>query len=214
MRSLLCTTVVVLASSLALGLMGACSDEAIVLARVPDAPDGGEAGEGARCADDDDCTGSTFCARGRCGDVGGVCEARPVVCGEEAAPVCGCDGVTYWNDCLRRAAGITAARPGDCTVRPRLCGGRPGPPKGGGGPDHSEGCPRGAFCARLLPASSDSSSTCPPEIMGTCWALPAVCPAQAGADRWVSCGPEAGPCTTTCDAIRTGEPYRRAVACP
>ena len=36
------------------------------------------------------------------------------MCEEAPQPVCGCDGITYWNDCLRRAAGITAKRFGEC----------------------------------------------------------------------------------------------------
>jgi hypothetical protein len=206
--------VVALATSLTLAAslgVGACSNEEVVLAKVPDEPDGGAGNDPKRCAVDTECEGASFCARARCGDVGGTCEARPVLCGDQAAPVCGCDGVTYWNDCLRRAAGVVAGRPGECPFeRARLCATTKGRPKPGG-PEGGESCSPGTFCARLLPGLA----ACSRDVPGTCWALPAVCPIEGGGDRWFRCGgPGARQCATTCSAIRTGEPHQRATVCP
>lgn len=200
----------------ALALAPACSDEEIVLARLPPRSEVGTSGEGQRCVDGADCAGSSYCARSSCGDVAGTCEARPVVCEEDAKPVCGCDGVTYWNDCLRRAAGMTSARAGECGVSGRECGRRM---KGGpapGSPDGAQGCPPGVVCARLLPPEVDTTlpGSCPPDLSGTCWALPVVCPDRGGIDRWVDCDPFHTSCVSTCDAIKSGLPHKRATACP
>lgn len=195
-------------------LVSACAEEEIVLARLPPAKDAGAPIETKRCVDDVDCGGVAFCARVECGDLAGNCVARPIVCEEEPAPVCGCDGITYWNDCLRRAAGITAMRPRECDFTiAQMCGLKPVP---GPAPGPGEACPPGFFCARLLapPPPGPPPTQCPPEVPGTCWGLPAVCPSRLDSDRWTSCGGPDPRCKTTCEAIRTGEPHRRANACP
>ena len=46
----------------------------------------------------------------------GVCERKPEVCAEIYEPVCGCDGVTYANDCSRRQMGAGFGTPGECRV--------------------------------------------------------------------------------------------------
>jgi len=47
-------------------------------------------------------------------DLLGVCVPRPDICPDVFDPVCGCDGVTYANDCLRLNAGATLAHAGAC----------------------------------------------------------------------------------------------------
>lgn len=67
---------------------------------------------------------------------GGVCVKKPQVCPDVWAPVCGCDGKTYGNDCERLAAGAALGHKGEC--------GQPPPPPPcckNICPDPSKGCP-------------------------------------------------------------------------
>jgi hypothetical protein len=44
----------------------------------------------------------------------GMCVEKPMNCPESYIPVCGCDGVTYPNDCQRQAAGVNLDHDGPC----------------------------------------------------------------------------------------------------
>ena len=46
----------------------------------------------------------------------GTCVLRPSLCMPLWAPVCGCDGVTYGNDCERLAAGAALDHEGECAA--------------------------------------------------------------------------------------------------
>ena len=149
------------------------------------------------CAGLADCELDELCA-GDCSGALGVCERRPITCPPEPAPVCGCDGVTYWNDCLRRQVGVRGATPGECVKGPRC--GRPGDPA----------CPPGAVCARVLPPMV----ACTEDAPGACWLVPQMCPKEEPAAKVFSpCGPGPGPmpmCWNACEALRSGVVVRRS----
>jgi len=44
----------------------------------------------------------------------GVCIVPPELCTQDYRPVCGCDGKTYANDCVRRTAKVAREHDGEC----------------------------------------------------------------------------------------------------
>ncbi len=47
-------------------------------------------------------------------DIGGTCARVPRFCPQIYRPVCGCNGKTYPNDCVRQAAMVSKAHDGKC----------------------------------------------------------------------------------------------------
>jgi hypothetical protein len=188
--------VAALGASLAL-VAAACSNGDIVLATIPVSDEAGPSGP-LRCSGGD-CPSGSYCEKAACGDVTGTCQLFPAECGppQERAAVCGCDGITYFDECLRRASGVAASTQGPCWF---------GAATTCGGASHAA-CPAGAFCAQL---GGTGPGPCGPDDNGTCWVLPPTCP-PPGFDQWIPC--QGGPCIDTCNAIRIGGPYHRAQAC-
>jgi len=157
--------------------------------------------EAARVAKDHDgeCTGATTCggpdatpcdAGQFCDQLPGMCSIEdrpgrcvevPQDCGlEDSGPVCGCDGITYASDCLRRAAMVSMAHPGSCEQQ---CAGIAGLT-----------CPDGQTC--VLPPGSCQVS----DAIGLCMPTPDVCPMF----MMPVCGCDGTTYGNLCDLIKAG----------
>jgi hypothetical protein len=92
-----------------------------------DAPSSADEPAGAAsCGLHSDCPTGTLCqfASGSCGAEGGLCvpAIQPAAVGSSSpcgsAPICGCDGQTYANDCAAWESGVSAWYEGSCGDEP------------------------------------------------------------------------------------------------
>ncbi|MEZ4375497.1 MAG: hypothetical protein R3B07_32095 [Polyangiaceae bacterium] len=74
---------------------------------------GGSAG-GGFCTPSSGCGGSMYCEPDGCGTLTGSCQPLDPACDGTFEPSCGCDGLTYWNPCVRAWAGVAEQHPGEC----------------------------------------------------------------------------------------------------
>jgi hypothetical protein len=167
----------------------ACSVEDVLVAQ--DVADNGTGG--GPCSDSRDCSPVAFCSKTSCTAARGHCVARPMDCPEPKDPYCDCNGVNYWNDCVRQQNGVSFSTQGECSAPYVACGGFRGP-----------ACPPGAHCARLAAPGEN----CDPGTQGVCWVLPPRCPPDDGGSNWESCGVFPPICSDFCKAILYERPAR------
>jgi len=66
------------------------------------------------CYSDTDCEKDEFCDHYPCDFEAGICTKIPTLCPSTISPVCGCDGTTYNNDCLRKKSKVFKNYNGPC----------------------------------------------------------------------------------------------------
>jgi hypothetical protein len=162
------------------------------------------------------CPTGQFCETSTCGSNEGLCqEVHAEKCQNDTTygAQCDCDGISYFNQCLRRAA---SKSPSNADFP---CDSQSGPHKGCA---PAQECPAESACAFVITsldprlaffvgdASADFTSACvaaPPaadsldKVIGNCWVLPPTCPTSTGT-KLRSCKG----CKDACSAIRAGGP--------
>lgn len=154
---------------------------------VVSVPDGGVV-QTTPCSDNEDCGDGRYCQKESCTAALGVCAAKPTLCTGDIQLECGCDGVTYGNDCLRAAAGAAGNDShGECLQNAKQC-------------ETSAECPADAYCARLFRRTVE----CGPRP-GRCFVLPDVACTGGMFPPFVPClGPPV--CRSWCDAVKSELP--------
>jgi hypothetical protein len=152
------------------------------------------------CFDNGDCPSGWVCEKPGCSAQSGQCvDGSFVFCPPLGAPVCGCDNVTYWNDCVRRRYGARKAADGECGM---VISCRSGADCG----------VEGAVCAHLLWPRQPCDGRDDP---GKCWVLPEPENCEGPSMmRYGACPPPPPtpgapglfPCVDLCTAIRSEKP--------
>jgi hypothetical protein len=130
---------------------------------------------GAQCNSDQFCKFDT----GQCAGDDGVCTDIPEACTANVDPVCGCDGVTYNNECEAEVAGVSVEHAGPCD---NVCGGIA-----------AIQCGAGEYCKL-------EEGECCCDFEGTCLPIPAECIP----DCHPVCGCDGASYRNECEAAATG----------
>lgn len=167
-------------------------------ATVPPADAGSDAGGDQKCTlPSPNCPSGSYCEVNGCGR-DGVCRPVPKTESDVEAPVCGCNGVTYWNANVAARSYMSVRMNGACadgTPYLKTC-------------DKGTPCPQGSKCA-VLPSSG---ATCSITNSGICWRLPSSCPDVT--KRYRECGLGNVGCTTKCDGIDGEMKVYESKSCP
>jgi len=137
------------------------------------------------------CGSGAYCRARGCG--AGECKPASVANDGAKSPVCGCDGVDYWNATTAATLGMAVASTGTCAVD-TTCGGFGGTQ-----------CPAGRTCTYQY---ADASACNLSDASGVCWGMPATCDSGAG---FRVCGSLS--CTGECTARKSGAIFFQDNSC-
>jgi hypothetical protein len=156
----------------------------------------------AGCVANTDCSGAQYClftvTQQGCAKTG-KCVARPTnLTSTDLAPVCGCDGVTYWNAQLAALRGGTVQTQGACTQQALSCA-------------QNKACPGDAKCNQIRASAQNCGGG--GGGGGVCWAVPDTCPPATAPGAPVSnrtriCN-NLAVCSTLCESITSEKSFYR-----
>jgi hypothetical protein len=139
------------------------------------------------CTTNAECGTSNFCFRTGCG-AGAVGKCGPVPSGlSNYGPVCGCDGITYWNTFHAATFSVGVRSEGPCPLDMRVtCA-------------NNSDCPSSAECVFQY----EDATGCTSGAKGACWRMPSgkICPIGKSGPPMKTCG-AASLCTSQCEAVK------------
>jgi hypothetical protein len=162
---------------------------------------GGGAGGGGTTSTSKACSwGSDVCPDGQYCDAPGcdkgVCAPIFGKISGVREPVCGCDGVTYWNGTLAKNAAMSVRQDAQCDA------------------DEAQGCSSMLPCGKGQSCNLEGSvSICTNKNpQGSCWKLPLTCP--GGVNDGLNMRDCEGLCRSECTLINDGATHYADISCP